>query len=173
MKKFTSIAAALCLATAFCGLCTACSKHSMGGSKPEDPENPGTVTDPENPENPGSNDNNENNSNNNGVAGEKAVVLLLPGSNYKNGTKVLNKVAEGDGIVKLTADEAAIYYEDNAYICTLASGAKLPTPTSDRTDIKFVGWRYPVDGVMTTVTAMPADVTVDLYLTAEWETVKA
>lgn len=161
MKKIASVLAALCAATAFCGFCTACTKHGVDNddsNKPNVP--PGSVT--PTPDDP------NNSTGNNGIVGDKAVLILRPGDNYKGNTKVLNKVS-GDGIAALTEEEAGKYCVENAYFCTLAANTALPTPTSERTDIEFVRWRYANDGVEVTVDSMPAELTSDIILIAEWK----
>ena len=164
MKKIASILAALCAATAFCGFCTACSKQgvSNGGTTPDpDKPNNGVVTpDPDNTTNKPNDEN--------GIVGDKAVVILLPGDNYKGNTKVVNKVS-GDGITALTDAEADKYCVENAYFCTLAANTVLPTPTSERTDIEFVRWRYAVDGEEVAVDSVPEEVTSDIILIADWK----
>ncbi len=151
MKKITSLAAALCMATAFCGFCAGCASQVEGTVEPD---NATVVT--------------------SDVAANK--LILCPGWNYSGKTKKLNTLTASADIVKLTAAEEGnlslekngAYWVENAYFCNLAAGATLPTPTKGRSDIEFKGWRMAIDGVPTIVSTVPA-ITETTVLYAHWE----
>ncbi len=139
MKKITSIAAALCLATAFCGMCTGCAngiKNEVGGQNSES-----VVV----------------------SADTDYKLILCPGYAYGYGSAA-NTIASG--ATKLTADQEAQYFVHNAYFVTSAAGTELPTPTG-RSGATFKGWRRAEEGELVTYKVVP-NLTETLYLYAEW-----
>lgn len=140
MKKFTSIAAALCLATAFCGMCTGCAN----GIKEQVNDGGDAAV---------------------SVAADTQHKLILCPGYEKGYGSAANTIASG--ATKLTADQEKTYFVSNAYFSEVTTGAALPTPTTGRTDVKFNGWRRAEDGVLVTYSAAPS-LTEDMYLYAEW-----
>ena len=150
MKKFTSVAASI-LAAAFCGLCTGCATDIKV---------------------------NNNNTPAPDVFTSAEDAPIAPATDYK---VILNpgRVANGSSFTnnKITSGATEVsggapYYTDNAYVCTVSAGADLPTPTTTRSGMTFVGWRYASEGELVTVSAMPdtSKLTENLYLYAEWTT---
>ncbi len=144
MKKITSLATALAMATTFCALCTGCAngvaeQENANSSLPAVSQS---------------------------AAGDEHKVILNPGWNFDGGTKKLNTIEDAG----VTAADAATYRADNAYICTVAAGEELPKPTAGKSGLTFVGWRYPKDGELVTITTMPAAASLseNLYLYAHW-----
>lgn len=155
MKKLSSIIAAFCAATAFCGFCTACSKTSIDEGTNNNNPNPPAVT-------PNDTDNTATDNQDDGILGDTPAVILVPGRSMKE-----SKV-EGDGIAALTDEQKATYFIENGYMCTLAVDTDLPVPTTTNANVKFIGWRYADgSGLTVTVTKMP-DAKKDIVLYAEW-----
>lgn len=140
MKKFTSIAAALCLATAFSGMCAGCA-NVIKNEKYDDPAT-AAVT----------------------AADTDYKLILCPGYTKGYGSAA-NTISSG--ATKLTESEEATYFVHNAYFATVAAGEKLPTPTSTRTDVTFNGWRRAEDGELIKYVNMPS-LTQTTFLYAEW-----
>ena len=148
MKKFTSIAASLCLATAFCGLCTGCANNIKVNNTLNN--NPDVIASAD--------------------ASTDYKVILNPGRWFNGSTETQNSIEEaGTSVTKADGDT---YYTDNGYICTVSAGADLPKATTTRTGMTFVGWRYADGGVLKYQEKMPsqANMTGNLYLYAEWKT---
>lgn len=95
-------------------------------------------------------------------------VILNPGWNFDGGQKKLNTIDDAG----VTAASASTYYADNAYIANYSVGETLPTPTSGRSGMIFLGWRYSKDGELITVDKMPAATDGDVYLYANWKSDK-
>ena len=154
MKKFTSIATALVLATAFSGFCAGCAS-SVKEDKDASLKNTSVETV------------------DNGVSTSAAgdcKVILCPGWNYQGSSKKLNTLS-GTGVTALSEEENKNnnYWVENAYVFEAAAGTELPEPTAGKTGIEFVGWRVAVNGVPTIVTEMPSGSNVQI-LYAEWKT---
>lgn len=103
-------------------------------------------------------------------AAATANVYLVPGTYVSDGKKVANTISSG--VKKLTTAECEAIFTDNAYKCTLATGATLPTPTSKRVDkdgnpFTFNGWWTIVDATITYFDKVPAT-TGDMFLYADW-----
>lgn len=101
---------------------------------------------------------------------EQHQLYLVPGTYVSDGNKVENSIPSG--AEKLTQDECEAIYTDNAYLCTLTQGAKLPTPASERVDAKgnpynFNGWWTIVDATVTYFDKVPA-LTQTTFLYADW-----
>lgn len=97
-------------------------------------------------------------------------IFLVPGTYVSNGEKVLNTVS--NGATKLTQEQCDEIFTDNAYLCTLAQGDKLPTPTSERKDkdgkaFTFNGWWAIVDATVTYFDKVP-QATDTMFLFADW-----
>lgn len=154
MKKFTSIAAAMVLATAFSGFCAGCAS-SVKENKDEDVKNAAVAVAEDV----------------SASAAGDSKVILCPGWNYQGSTKKLNTLS-GTGVTAMTASQAEDatngYWVENAYIFEAAAGTELPEPTAGKSGIEFVGWRVAIGGVPTTVTEMPSGSTVQI-LYAEWK----
>ena len=100
----------------------------------------------------------------------KQTLYLVPGTYVSNGTKVNNTIASG--ATKLSQEDCDAIYTDNAYLCDLAVGAKLPIPSSERVDKEgnpytFNGWWAIVDATITYFDKVP-DATVTSFLYADW-----
>lgn len=146
MKKITSIAAALFMATAFCGVCAGCASEISANSESKNDTPPvASVT-----------------------ADAQHKVILCPGSYYSGSTVKPNAV--GTGATKLGAADEEAYFVTNAYFATVAAGADLPAATTTRAKTTFQGWTYAKDGVVETVEKMPASLDGNLYLYASWKT---
>lgn len=149
MKKYTSLATALCIATAFCGACAGLASNVKANAAAPDAADVPVVS---------------------VSADSTAKVILCPGRNY-SGNEIVNNTISGDKVKKLTEteekNESTNYWVENAYFANLSVGEDLPKPTSPRSDITFVGWRYAVDGEMVTVEKMPS-VTETTILYAHW-----
>ncbi len=91
-------------------------------------------------------------------------VILNPGWNFVGGVKKLNTIVDAG----VDAADPATYYAENAFVANYDVGETLPTPTSERSDLTFLGWRYAKDGELFTVTTMPAATDGNLYLYADW-----
>lgn len=145
MKKFTSIAAAFCMATAFCGFCTGCAaeikEHGTAGANGSH-----SVTT---------------------SADSQYKVILSPGY-WQGFGSTENTVAEG--ATKLTEAQESEYFVSNAYFATVEAGADLPAAVTTRAKTTFVSWTYAKDGVVETVQKMPVTLDEDLYLYARWQT---
>ncbi|MDE7464421.1 MAG: hypothetical protein K2M48_05270, partial [Clostridiales bacterium] len=87
------------------------------------------------------------------------------GWNFEGGVKKLNTITDAG----VTEADAEPYHVDNAYICNLSVGEALPKPTSGRTGMTFLGWRYSEDGELVTVDKMPAATDGNVYLYANWK----
>ena len=99
-------------------------------------------------------------------------VYLVPGSYMNGSNKINNTISANANIKRLSSDECAAIYTDNAYLCTLAEGEKLPTPASNRKDksgnlYKFNGWWAIVDATVTYFTTVPSS-SVAPFLYADW-----
>lgn len=97
-------------------------------------------------------------------------LYLVPGTYILNGEKVENSIPSG--AKKLSAEECAEIYTENAYICTLSKGTALPTPESTRKDkegnaYSFNGWWTIVDATVTYFDTVPK-LTETTYLYADW-----
>ena len=97
-------------------------------------------------------------------------VYLVPGTYMSGGSKVENTISSG--ATKLTAAECDAIFTENAYLCTLSTGDKLPTPNSQRKDkdgnkYTFNGWWTIVDATVTYFDKVPA-FTVTTFLYADW-----
>lgn len=105
-----------------------------------------------------------------GEAQTETKLYLVPGTYVSEGAKIENAISSG--AQKLTAEECNGIYTENAYLCTLAEGAALPVPTSDRLDkngapYKFNGWWSIVDATVTYFDKVPS-VSETTYLYADW-----
>lgn len=149
MKKIVSIAATLCMATAFCGFCSGCAAEAQNGGK-EEPHVPQSVSQ---------------------TTDTDYKVILNPGWYYAGSTKTDNTITDA-GVTKMTKTEAEAavdgYYVDNAYFATVAAGENLPVAETTRTGMTFGGWWYAKDGEVIKVTTMPSDLDGHLYLYAQW-----
>lgn len=97
-------------------------------------------------------------------------LYLVPGTYVSGGKKVENGISSG--ATKLTPDECAEIFTENAYLCTLSKGAALPVPTSKRVDkngvaYKFNGWWSIVDATVTYFDKVPG-LSETTYLYADW-----
>lgn len=146
MKKITSIAAALFMATAFCGVCAGCASEISANSESKNENAPIATI----------------------ATDEQHKVILCPGSYYSGSTVTQNTV--GTGATKLAAADEEAYFVTNAYFATVAAGADLPVATTGRAKTTFQGWTYAEDGVVKTVSKMPASLDDNLYLYASWKT---
>ena len=102
---------------------------------------------------------------------EQAHLYLVPGTYVSGGKKVENTIS-GSGVKKLNEEECDAIFTENAYECTLAAGATLPTPTSARVDkdgnaYAFNGWWSIVDATVTYFDKVPA-LSGDMFLYADW-----
>lgn len=100
---------------------------------------------------------------------EKGKLYLVPGTYIADGIKVENTV---DGAQKLAAEECDAIFTENAYVCTLAEGAALPAPASERVDkdgnaFAFNGWWTISDATVTYFDKVPA-LTENTFLYADW-----
>lgn len=147
MKKLTSIAAAICLATAFCGMCTGCADEIERGGMSQ--KTPAVVSAAED-----------------GEPVEKKVILC-PGYAYGYGSAA-NTV--DIGAIKFAAADEEKYFVSNAYFADVPAGAELPAATTTRNGATFVGWTRAVDGVVVTEKIMPVKAMLksDLFLYAKW-----
>jgi len=153
MKK-TTIAAMLCMATAFCGFCSGCAANIRSESAAKEHTRVTAEADAA----VGADD---------AAASEDVkYVILNPGMYYSGGGKKSNTIAEG--ATALTDDQKKnTYFVENGYIATVAAGENLPTPTT-ASGLTFAGWRYAKDGELVTVDKMPASLTEDMFLYAHW-----
>ncbi|MDE7082914.1 MAG: hypothetical protein K2O89_04335 [Clostridia bacterium] len=97
-------------------------------------------------------------------------LYLVPGTYVSGGQKVENTISSG--ATKLTDDECAEIFTENAYLCTLAKGATLPVPSSSREDkdgnaFIFNGWWTIVDATVTYYDKVP-NLSGTTYLYADW-----
>lgn len=104
------------------------------------------------------------------AATEQHQLYLVPGTYMSDGSKAENSISSG--AQKLTQEECDAIHTDNAYLCTLTQGAKLPTPASERLDAKgnpysFNGWWTIVDATVTYFDKVPA-LTKTTFLYADW-----
>ncbi len=95
---------------------------------------------------------------------------LVPGVYISDGEKVENSVPQG--ATKLSGDECAAIFTENAYLCTLSAGEALPVPVSTRQDVNgnayaFNGWWTIVDATVTYFDKMP-DTAEITFLYADW-----
>lgn len=146
MKKITSVATALCLATAFCGFCSGCASDIQNQSSVG--ITPATSAQAD------------------GASSEHKVILC-PGYHAGFGTTA-NTIS--DGATKLSEQQEEDYWVDNAYYATVSAGQELPTPETTREETRFVGWTYAKDGIVVTVDKMPSELDDDLILYAKWFT---
>ena len=98
------------------------------------------------------------------------TLYLVPGTYLSNGTKVNNTISSG--ATKLSQEDCDAIFTDNAYLCDLSVGAKLPIPTSTRVDkdgnpYSFNGWWAIVDATVTYFDKVP-DAAVVNFLYADW-----
>ena len=145
MNKFTKLTTALCLATAFCGMCTGCANNIKEEEAKKAGANVQTVA----------------------VAQSEHRVILSPGLYFSGSTKKLNTIASG--ATALTAAEADAYFAENAFFATVAAGEALPDAVTERAGTTFAGWTYALDGVVIKVDTMSLSLDSDLYLYAKWE----
>ncbi|WP_438847269.1 hypothetical protein [Anaerocaecibacter muris] len=143
MKKITSIATALCMATAFCGFCTGCAAEIKDNGVAGGTHSAMTSAD------------------------SQYKVILSPG--YQQGFGSTENTVSS-GATKLTEAQEGEYFVSNAYFATVAAGEDLPAAETTRAKTTFVGWTYAKDGVVETVEKMPASLGEDLYLYAQWQT---
>lgn len=104
------------------------------------------------------------------VLDEQHNLYLVPGTYVASGAKVENSISSG--ATKLTAEQCEEIFTDNAYLCTLAEGATLPTPTSSRVDkngnaYSFNGWWAIVDASVAYFDKVPA-INQTTFLYADW-----
>lgn len=104
------------------------------------------------------------------AAATKQTLYLVPGTYVSNGTKVNNTISSG--ATKLSQEDCDAIFTDNAYLCDLAVGEKLPIPTSDRVDKEgnpytFNGWWAIVEATITYFDKVP-DANVTNFLYADW-----
>lgn len=145
MKKLTSIATALCMATTFCGFCVGCANEIEANNAAEPPKQEIAVSADD--------------------GGYK--VILCPG--YTSGYGSTANTIES-GAVKLDSAGEEKYWVSNAYSVAFTPDAQLPTPTTSKSKTTFVGWQHAVDGTVETVTKMPKTMSDDLILYARWFT---
>lgn len=105
------------------------------------------------------------------TASEQGNLYLVPGTFKSDGKTKLNTVT-ASGVKKLTDDECAEIFTENAYLCTKAKGDKLPIPKSTRRDkagnaYSFNGWWAIVDATVTYFDTVPEH-TETMYLFADW-----
>lgn len=103
-------------------------------------------------------------------AAEQGKLYLVPGTYVSGGVKAENTVSSG--AQKLTQEQCAEIFTDNAYLCSLAQGETLPTPSTDRKDKEgnpyaFNGWWSISDAAVTYYDKVPA-VTKTTFLYADW-----
>lgn len=146
MKKITSIAAALFMATAFCGVCSGCASEINAKSESKNDTAPTAAV----------------------ATSADYKVILCPGNYYSGNTAQPNTVS-GDGITKLQAADEDAYFVNNAYFANMTAGSALPVATTTRANTTFEGWTYAEGGVVKTVTHMPASLSDNLYLYASWK----
>ena len=105
---------------------------------------------------------------------EAAIVqnnlYLVPGTYVAGGEKIENGISSG--ATKLTVDESAKIFTENAYLCTLSVGDELPVPTSTRVDkdgkaYAFNGWWTIVDATVTYFDKVP-ELSENTFLYADW-----
>ena len=106
------------------------------------------------------------------VAAAANKLYLVPGTYMSGSTKVANTVS-GNGVRKLTQAECDEIFTENAYECTLAVGAMLPTPSSTRTDsnnkkFTFNGWWAIVEATVTYFDRVPSASSGITFLYADW-----
>lgn len=97
-------------------------------------------------------------------------LYLVPGTYTAGGVKTKNAVPTGASA--LSDEECAEIYTENSYICSLAAGEKLPTPTSERKDkdgnaYAFNGWWTIVDATVTYFETVP-EIAETTFLYADW-----
>lgn len=105
------------------------------------------------------------------TAEEQANLYLVPGT-YTSAGKVKANTITASGVKKLSDEECAEIFTENAYICTRATGEKLPKPQSTRKDkdgkaYTFNGWWSIVDATVTYFDTVPA-ISETTYLYADW-----
>ncbi len=140
------MAASLCIATAFCGVCAGLVTGADAESNTQLARQ---------------------------VVSTSAIdghnVILCPGWNFEGGKKKLNTIEDaGAELADPEKADTTKIYAENAYVANLSGGESLPEPTPGKSGIEFVGWRYAKDGELVTVDKMPTSLTEDLYLYAEW-----
>ena len=101
---------------------------------------------------------------------EQYKLYLVPGTYVTEEGKAENVLASG--AQKLTQEQCEAIFTDNAYLCTLAEGNALPTPTSERKDkdgkaYTFNGWWTIVDASVKYFDKVPA-LSSNLFLYADW-----
>lgn len=104
------------------------------------------------------------------TSSEKSNIYLVPGTYTENGTVAENVISSG--ATKLTESECGEIFTDNAYICNLSAGDKLPVPQSTRKDkdgnsYSFNGWWTIVDATVTYFDTVP-DTEETTFLYADW-----
>ena len=97
-------------------------------------------------------------------------LYLVAGTYVSGGVKKENTISSG--AQKLTQDQCAEIFTENAYLCTLSEGDELPAPTSERTEKNgnpyvFNGWWTIVDATVTYFSKVPA-ITQTTFLYADW-----
>lgn len=105
------------------------------------------------------------------AATEQNNLYLVPGTFMSAGKKRTNTIV-ASGVKKLTDDECAEIFTENAYLCTKATGDKLPVPKSTRkdkngNDYTFNGWWTIIDATVTYFETVP-NLTETTYLYADW-----
>lgn len=147
MKKVTSIATALCMATAFCGFCAGCASDIKARDEVNKTASVSTSADEL----------------------QSPQVILCPG--YQHGYGSTPNTVE-TGAVKLTAAQEEQYWVTNAYLSTVSAGEDLPVAVTTRSKTTFAGWVYAKNGIVETVEKMPFAELLesDLYLYAQWNT---
>ncbi len=100
----------------------------------------------------------------------QSKLYLVPGTYLSGGQTVENTVPSG--ATKLSASECEAIFTDNAYLCTLDRGSKLPVPTSTRKDKDgnaycFNGWWTIKDATVTYYKSVPK-LTETTFFYADW-----
>lgn len=104
------------------------------------------------------------------AAESQGKIYLVPGTYLSEGVKVENTIASGAD--KLSDEDCAKIFTENAYLCTLSEGETLPSASGGRTDKEgnvytFNGWWSIVDATVTYFEKVPA-VTETTFLYADW-----
>ncbi|MCI8458217.1 MAG: hypothetical protein HFE46_00905 [Clostridia bacterium] len=104
------------------------------------------------------------------AAEEQGKLYLVPGTYVEGGQTVENEVPTG--ATKLSAAECEAIFTQNAYLCTVERGAKLPVPISTRKDKEgnpycFNGWWTIKNATVTYYKSMPK-VTEPTFFYADW-----
>ena len=104
------------------------------------------------------------------TAAESNNLYLVPGTYASDAGTVENTIASG--ATKLSDEACAEIFTPNAYLCNLAKGAKLPSPSSERVDkdgnaYTFNGWWTIVDATVTYFETVP-EISETTYLYADW-----